>query len=592
MFSTDKDARHLYLKNDFLNECGISLHTWDTDLLLSQIDKTENFKKTAGSNSFDLIDSDSTIEFSFLEINELNDFEKFINELYEKTQNRPYYEYLSKLLRTPLLAYSEKSYLELKLFKKDINFESIINDLDYTNPDLCKELLNYFEKFYIDEKNPILTKILDVAKKQSGKIDVKRVLIVLSNKYESQIFKKILDEKDVELPDSIEISYWNQLNDFSDINYRSVVVSTSYPQINYKLYSSNLKEFIFIGSKNYLEKIETIVENRVDRTNSRPLNYNSSVNYPKLLKNILENSEVINDIENVSQYFFEDEIKIEENENIMSVDSIKKSTTIKKDETALLLLDNDGNGLFIPKKYNVMYKHPENIVAVDLIDEKNYNKLKNKTIVLNRNDFMISFKDIFYKFIVDEGSDIEIISGQYKWKNFYDLINSVFDWRKELDNCLTLMKKEYSYLDYDEKLALELSQSRTEASDVNYIKNFWLSNDKRYNITTKQGTLTIYDIEIPKSPQKDLIEIFTVIHKHNNAIDIEEKAIKNFIAYKRFKKIRESFLKHEKIDLKFNHIYLKFKQELELIIKRQESFKVWNIKKVKLVKPVTPAYPL
>lgn len=589
LFSTDKDIRHLYIKNDFLNKNGISLHTWDTDLVLSQIEDNENYKKTAGSSSFKEISESSNIEYSYIEVGELNYFEEFISKLYEETGNKAYNEYLSKLLRSPLLAFSfDKGFLEFRLFNNDITFEFIVNELSRENPLLYDELLSIYDEIYSDNRNPILTKILILLEKQLEKIDVKNIMIILSNMYEVKVFKKILSDKSIELPGSVEILTWNKLNDFGILDSNSVVISTSYPQINYKLYTSNLKKFIFIGSKNYLEKIRTIVENRVDTTNCRPVYYNGSSNYPKLLNNIFKSSDIINDIDDVPNYFFEDEIEVSEENNI-SVDLINKSNArIEKGETALLLLDNHNNGLFIPKKYNVMYKHPTNIVAVDSINEKNYSNLKNKEILLNRNNFMISYKDIFYKFIVDEGDQIEIISETFKWDNFYQLINSVFDWRNELSNCLKIMGSNNPFSNNFDKLATELSQSNTYASDENYIKNFWLSETTKYNFKTKYGILNVYDIEIPRSPLKDLIEIFTVIHNHNNSIDVQQKAYKNYLAYKQFKKIRDSFLKHEHINPKFKHLYIKFKRELEQIIRRQELFKVINIKKVKLNDSVIP----
>ena len=587
LFSTNKEARHLYTKKDFIINYGISLHTWDADLVLSQINTEEHYTKTAGSSSFESIKPPSKIECSYLEIDELNRFEEYISKLNEVVKDRTYNEYLSKLLRSPLLAFSKKSYLEFKLPFNDTNLASILTELNRTYPDLSNELRSIYQEIYSNERNPVFVFFLNVVEKQLN--NNKNVLIVLFNRNEARTFKKLLTYKNVELPDSVEILYWSELNDIGELKNNSVVISTSYPQISYKLYTSKLKKFIFIGSKNYLEKIKTIVGNRVDTTNCRPLYYDNSINYPKLLKNILESLEIINDIKKVPIYFFDDEIEFEDDDEDMGMEPTKKSKAkIETGETALLLLDNHNNGLFIPKKYGVMYKHPKNIVAVDFINEKNFSKLKNKTIVLNRNNFMISFKDIFYKFIVNEGDGIEIISETYRWNNFYELINSVFDWRNELNNCLNIMRKENPFADNLATLAKELKNSNTVASHDDYIKKFWLSDDSSYCLKTKHGILNIYDIEKPFGHYKDLIEIFTVIQKHNDKIDVQEKALKNYAAYKYFRKIRNSFLNHRRIDPKFNHLYVKFDSELEQMIRRQELFKVVNIEKVKLTGTVTP----
>lgn len=590
LFSTDKDARHLYNKNDFLIDNNISLHTWDNELVLSKINKEENYNKTAGSSSFKELKYSFVPDLIFYEVEELNNFEELISEINKKIYNKSYNEYFFRLLRSPLPARSKEKYFQLKLYGKNVNFESILFEMRYKDYELFQELYSIFEDNYSNDENPIFSKILEEAKNQLNDINVKNVFIILSNEIEIKKFKKILEYKNENILESVRILTWNQLNKISDIEDKTVIISITYPNISYKLFNSKIKKFIFIGTKQYLEYIKTIVNNRVDATRCRPVNYDGSVNYPSLLNTILESSE-IKKIEEGAEYFFDDELEIDENEydERINVDSIsKRNISIQRNTKALLLIDDNFNGLFIPTKYRVMFKHPEYIVDELDIGEENYSILKNKEIILNKSNFMISYKDIFFKLIVDEGDDIEIIQYSFKWDNFYQLINSAFDWRNELGNCLELMSKNDSLQNPIDELAKELSNSGTFASTESYIKNNWLSDTMRYNIKTKYGLLNLYDIEMPKSKHKDLKEIFKVISNYDDSINVEQRALKNYAAHKHILKMRDSFLKHRNIPSKYNNLYVRFRNDLEQIIQKQEFFRVRAVKKVKLTESVVP----
>lgn len=595
LFSTDKEIRHLYNRSDFLNK-DVIFHTWDADLVLKEIDDDENYTKTLCTSSFDEFEKIKDLDFSYSEVKALNEFEELISEIFEKTKDKGFKKYLSALLRTPLLVNPDEDRLEFKLYNSDLTFEDIASSLYNSDEDLYEKLFSVYEEIYDDEENPILTKILEVIDKQLSKITVKKVILVLPNNYEISVFKQILKYKCIELDESVELLTWGKLKDISNIGASSVIISTSYPRINYKLYQSNFNKFIFIGSKNYLEKIRTIVENRVDTTYSRPIHYAEDENYPKLLDSILKSVDIeITEIEEAPKYFIEEEIELPEEESeddntsIHISDISLKKSTLSEDETVLLILNNNSKGLFVPKTCDIMFKDPANIVDNIRVNDKNFSKLVGKEIILNKNNFLISFKDIFYKFIVDEGDGIQIQSETYSFDNFYDLINTLFDWRTELKNCIKIIQKEVFFeTTAIDKLALRLGHSDTYAKDLNYIINFWLSDSHRYEIKTKRGVLNIYDIEMPKKHLNDLLAIYGVIKQFNDAIDVNESAYKCYVAFRYFDKIRNNFLKHKVNDPLYMHLFVKFNKNLDAMVKRQDSFKVWDVKKVKLTKDVNP----
>lgn len=595
LFSTDKEIRHLYNRSNFLNKEELIFHTWDADLVLKEIEDEENYTKTLCSSSFNEIGKIKDLDFSYIEVVDLNEFEELISEIFEKTKDKGFRNYLSALLRTPLLVNPEEDYLEFKLYNSDLTFEDIASSLFNSDEDLYEKLYSVYEDIYDDEENPILTKILEVIDKQLSKTTVKKVILVLPNNYEISIFKKILKYKDKELDESVELITWGKLNDITDVGSSTVIISTSYPRINYKLYQSNFNKFIFMGSKNYLEKIRTILENRVDTTHSQPIHYLEDEKYPNLLGSILKSADIkITEIEEAPKYFIEEEIELPEededdNTSIHISDISLKKSTLSEDETVLLILNNNNKGLFVPKTCDIMFKDPATIVDNIRVNEKNFSKLVGKEIILNKNNFMISFKDIFYKFIVDEGDGIQIQSETYSFDNFYDLINTLFDWRTQLKNCIKIIQKEVFFeTTAIDKLALRLGHSETYAKDLNYIINFWLSDRHRYEIKTKRGVLNIYDIEMPKKHLNDLLAIYGVIKQFNDEIDVNESAFRCYVAFRYFDKIRNNFLKHQVNDPLYIHLFAKFNKNLDAMVKRQDSYRVWDVKKVKLTKDVNP----
>lgn len=584
LFSVNKDIRHLYGfhndENSFISSNNIQVHTWDSDLILSKLNLDDTIVKTAGSSSFNDIKISKGFDVNCCLVEELNDFEVLIDEIFEETGDKDYKKFLSRMVRSPLLVYSDIDMLNFDMeYSLGLTFEKILINLEDSYPNLHEKLSSVYLNLYKDDENPLIIAFDKIIKDQKSN-GFNEVKLVLYNKYELNKFKKVIKYKGINW-ENVEIIHWNQLEDLEN-SENTIIISSSYPHITYDLYYSNFKKFIFVGGKSFLNDAQTIIENRIDVKNCRPIHY-LDINYPPILNELLSSLNIPKKINKISQ-------EIDEDSPEMIGEPLdethKSSLRAEVDESVLILINNYGEGLFIPKKSNIMFKHPSKLVDVIDISEKNYNGLKNKEIILNNHKFLVSFKEIFARFLIENGKDMEVISETYRWNNFFELFKSAYDWRDELDNVISIMEKNRTYsLSAEESLAYKLSKSGINAKNSGYIKQFWLSKRRR-NIKTSYGILNIYDIEKPQGNLKDLLKIFEVLSEFNPTIDVQKRAFKNFIALKKLLKLRRDFLNQSNVDSNYQHLFVQFWHELELIVKKFEGFKVLDVKKVTLKKSV------
>lgn len=263
---------------------------------------------------------------------------------------------------------------------------------------------------------------------------------------------------------------------------------------------------------------------------------------------------------------------------------------IKSGEKVLMLINDKNEGLFLPLRCNVMYKHGQHIIGnLNINKNTSYEtELKNKELIINNSNFMLSYKDLFDTFMIKNGNDININSQFYTWDNYADLILSVYDWRNKLNDIVLSNENNEESKNFKEDFAIELAESeKIFASNPDYIKQFWLSDPQRI-IKTDSEILKIYDIATPRRLLKDLTEIFNIISKYNHSIDVQESSFRNYLAIKQIRHLRNIFLKRENIPIKYKHLCAEFWKELDYIVKKQDSFKVIVCKREKLVKPVVP----
>jgi hypothetical protein len=111
------------------------------------------------------------------------------------------------------------------------------------------------------------------------------------------------------------------------------VISAINPYITYDLDESDINNFIFIGSSHNLEDLQTILENRLNEKNKRPIYIPSpEEDLPELLKtalNELQNVEKINNI--TSELPFKENINLFEGKKLITPSEGSKTHQMKID---------------------------------------------------------------------------------------------------------------------------------------------------------------------------------------------------------------------------------------------------------------------
>lgn len=590
LFSNSKDVRNLYGFDDFdkfIDKYSINVHTWDSDIVLNNFsDQSRNKIKTAGSSSFNDIEEMSDFDFELVEVEELTNFQSLISKIYSETKIYKYFKFLYRLSKSPLLVNSSFLDLNFNIKNSDVDYEIVLEYLDNTNKELSDELFSIYEKYYKSDSNPLICPIINCIKKISQNSSRKNIKLVLYNREEIKAFKQIIELKGfIEEFQDIEIITWNKLNKFDD---DLIVVTATPPFFTYGLYRSKISKFYFIGGDKFLKDTSDMINYRMDLDFCRPVLFRDDWNIPNLLEsNLPKENNVEHDflLDIINDYSTEEKIT-----HKLDIEYEPQNRFIKSGEKVLMLINDKNEGLFLPLRCTVMYKHDQHIIGNLNINKKTSyeTELKNKELIINNSNFMLSYKDLFDTFMIKNGNDINISSQFYTWDNYADLILSVYDWRNKLNDIVSSNENNEESENFKDDFAIELAKSEMIfASNPDYIKQFWLSDPQRI-IKTDSEILKIYDIATPRRLLKDLTEIFNIISKYNNSIDVQESSFRNYLAIKQMRYLRNIFLKRENIPIKYRHLCAEFWKELDYIVKKQDSFKVIVCKRENLVKPVVP----
>jgi len=336
-----------------------------------------------------------------------------------------------------------------------------------------------------------------------------------------------------------------------------------------------------ICSPNNHKRFEVYRKNRFTANGLKPIYLLSEdEKAPKLLKYCLEDVDV-------PQEFYDELNKIHELEFIYNNQSLMfkrfNYSKLRKNDDAILISNSYGQSMFL--KFNtIIYILDEDDKPVDFeIKYKNYSDLINKNIMINEGGYH-SIGHIFFKFVIENGQNIILPEGKFKWHGFKDLIENVFEWVKILNDIINNEYKKSSK-DLDSiklNLANNLSNLGLTAEREKYIMNVWL--DEPQSLETTLGIVNIYEAERPKA-EKDIQKIYEWISSRYSQFALTNLgASKCFAASRLLKHIRKNFLKTEssKLSKDLDELNLEFKQflneEKELFIK----FQIDSVEKVKI----------
>lgn len=582
LFSVDlyqRSTHNIGQENYFLKNWDIIPHTWDYSIVLNKIKDMSIDEHSFCSSCFSDIQRITPIfDIDFIECEVLSDiestFEKF-NEIFP--HDKKIMDSLKDLMKTPL--YIKGAHKDYRVLKRNVTFEYLFNLIYNIDLDKWKLLMDVFDDvydFHGTGKNPIAESLVELIKNKNISHDE---LVVIVHKYDIKGTKLILEDYLGE--NNILVSNWTDLDD--DIKDTSITyaISTIFPQPKYNAFSSQIEKLDIVCSPNNHKRFEVYRKNRFTANGLKPVYLLSEdEKAPELLKNCLKDVEV-------PQEYYDELNKIHELDFIYNSQNLMfkrfNYSKLRKNDNAILISNSYGQSMFL--KFNtIIYILDEDGKPVDFeIKYNNYENLVNNKIMINEGGYH-SIGHIFFKFVIENGQDIILREGKFKWQGFKNLVENMFEWVEILNNIshdeFKRSSKDLDLIKLD--LAKELSGLGLTAEREKYIKDVWF--DEPQSLETTEGVVNIYEAERPHG-KEDIPKIYEWISGTYSQFALTNLgASKCFTASKLLKRIRKNFLKTEssKLGKDLDDLNLEFKQflneEKELFIK----FQIDSVEKVKI----------
>ncbi|MHA1195193.1 MAG: hypothetical protein ACTSRH_02270 [Promethearchaeota archaeon] len=625
MFSTNPEIRYLYGINYYnpsfnslsIYNYNILPHTWDFNLIIEKI-KNEFEKKDpkhpnpVSSRFNDLPSLNKPPDFEFIRIDIIDNLEILLKKFQELFNNNIYNDikrYICDLRKSPLLLKGD--YRKPEIFSRKSRHSGQIITYHYLisllyerveNKTTFREIINLIDEIYTIKNNvdnPIMKKICE--KIRELLIGNQNYISIIVHKFDIRGTKKLLKKLGFEefIPHRLNVCSWNSLlqekNELPDI-FDHYVISTLPPSIEYRLGYSQIKKIIFIGGRNFIDKIETILNYRLTETFSKPIfSLSDKDSAPLLLKKLLKKLNIPSnkDIQNIiNDVFIEFESSNIENEYFSSIKNEDYHSSIKPNEKVLLVIDPNEKGIFIPEGATILIIESGNINEIE-INFSSYSAiekiLNNAEILLNKQRLYSSFKLDFIRDMMVYGKNIIFKKGPYYWNGFNDLFQDAIQWIILIKRAINeySYKHNISYEEAEEKISEYISSLGITARDKNYIKSWW----KNYNkISTEYGDISLYGVEHPKSVI-DLEKIYEGLNKilPELKIDISD-ARKCYAASILIQYFRRALLKGkiDKINLSLRGLYFQIAKNIQKLIEESERFKVKFLYVGKVIREVEP----
>lgn len=626
LFSTNPDMRHFYRFKDIesiFQSIKLTSHTWDSVHILKElpVEKQESeHPNPASSNMSQLKDKIGMTTPEYITLDSYTRLADTLEQCFEHIEEdfkRDLKFFSLRVLTTSLNIkgdYQKPDALKVNKWGGDsLTYDLVISRLyELLDKDTFFYLDGLFKEiFHIDltkQTNPLREKIIHIIQNIIDKKENWHITIVV---YPSEIKgTESLIQMDGSIHESafshISFCGWKQLKNIEGTipeGFKHCVISSRYPSIDYNLHSSHVDRFIFIGDENGIGKIKEIIDKRLLDINAYPvIRLDEKSEAPALLKDSLSRI-IIPEIHRVTELY---EYVMDDLDYIMpysgangseNIEKISQESNtyfkIKTGEPVILCIDPQNRGIFIPLNFSVMIKDG-NLFQEVLIDENSsiqsiQKQLQDQEIILGRSGVYISFRSIFFKYMMRWEGKIHFRKGPYEWIGFKRLFNDSVFWIRLLDNAV---------LSYAEKHSLTVQQSQSEiasaladsgitASNIEYIARWWSYYEE---VTLDSGTYRLYRIERPKS-LTDMQIIFKEVQKLCPELmqDIQ-MADRTYAAAVAIQNFRRKSLKRKKEEMEFKYypIYSQLEKEIKQIIQNADIFKVVSVHNVTVLDEVEP----
>ena len=319
---------------------------------------------------------------------------------------------------------------------------------------------------------------------------------------------------------------------------------------------------------------------------------------PNKLREITSNDDLYSDEKPVLDDILSDESDTEadvisfESHNVYSSEqddsSISTGKMIPKGSDAILCIDQNGEGLFIPLDTSVMYRKSD--LFDDLRIESNMNAkdltsaLIDKEIIVGKNYLYSSFKGIFFRYMIQHQNNIRYERLPYQWNNYSEMYFDMILWINYIEQAIDFVRFKHKF---DNEVAQRailsiLSSSGITAKDLNTL-NLWLKPIDE--VIIEDTSYYLYRTEHPFK-RTDMQIIYDTLKKYvinSESYDLD----KSYAAALNIQLIRNRVLNAtDKSDHTTKRIHAGLKKELSRILGESKIFIPKSVQRVCLEKDV------
>lgn len=565
LFSTDQWTRDMYGINEsdgWDKRHNITPHTWDCDVVLSNLSKAHYPKRTDSPSPYSFIikiqewDLDA-ISISYMQVEGLDKLLTFIRDVNKRLPNEVGNElkfYLRELTRSILAPWANEG----KEFKRFYNGRCLSYDyfrerLKWSDEKLLGDLEEVLSEIYNGDGqtcNPLCEKTIEEISKISGSINGAKTALIF-HQHDVRSSTSLLQEKGL-TEDIVKVLDWRMLErtlSSQGTDWGHVIITQYIP----RTFPLNLLKQVrvhVVGTDDFIHKFKLRIERKLNDLKRRPMHIpHGSEDVPRLLKDIIERSG-LKDNEPIDDLF--EELSFETSApSHTSFHSIIGQATyeLEPGREAFALLLGGAQGMFIPLGGRIFIVEGGLPRQKDLKKEeleKLARELKGKEL-LDERDLKRKFAYIFYPGCMDWGGKIVFRKGLDEWNGFEELYSSATVWIMVLIKIRDIIMESEGLEEEeaDSFLAKQLATLGLAAKDPEYIRRWWTNLE---TFTSKDWQeYVIPEIEHPKGSM-DLERIFEWIEKDFNgsALVKKEDASRVYKASLLLQEFRRQLLKGEK----------------------------------------------
>ncbi len=606
MFSTNQEVRYLYGINypsEFsILELGVIPHTWDCKPVVEKV-KTLNtgdsiYPSPVSSNLSDLPSHSEIPEVEFIEIKVISSLEEIVRGLenvFQGDMERDMIKFLRDVLKSPL--HPRKVRRRGKFTGHVITFDYVMNQI-YTicGEERTNEISSIFKQVYKTEPetgNPIMKEVVGKAKEILENENC--ILVVVVHSHDIGFTRKILETQINGDRDRLEVCSWIDLPErLGSKNGDICLISTITPPYFLDLSALKVRKITFMGGKRFIKMVEKVVRNRLDENMRKPLYILSeSEPAPPLLKEIQKELDIGSNQEVVSfaeEFMFELDRDIEVSTPQYCYSSYPQ--TLEPGEKALLVVDPNGKGAFIPLNSSLFAvsesKFSEMNVG-ELIEKNKISTLTSKELILDRHGVYFTFRSDFIRLMIEYGERAVFRRGPYIWNGFAELLKDALRWNLLLRTAV----KEYAekmnipHKEAEKEIAEYLASLNLTAKNPEYIKKWWRDFEI---VSTRKGPVQIFEIEHPRG-HKDLEKIYAGLSELIPDLEVnQEDARRCYAAAITIQNFRRLLVKGKIKDVSpaLRVLYRKIEKEIKKIVENSEKFRVSLVYTVEISREVSP----